>query len=122
MWEHFKFHSDSPRLKYCQKSLDSCCFSSLESAFSSIKQTKAYNYIAFRIEESLKSKVGNRIDFANAILENEKIKGEPIVDYSLRRYKKVGSYDILTHIREIFTLVQLMDFKGNVNHDISVVG
>ena len=70
--ENFKFHNDTPMLKYCQKSFNSCCFSSLESAFSSIKQTKAYNYIAFRIEESLKSEVGNRIDCANAILKTKK--------------------------------------------------
>ena len=42
--------------------------------------------------------------------------------YSLRKYKKIGSYDILTEISEHFTLVQFMDFLGNVNNDISVVG
>ena len=31
--ESFKFQSDDPILKYCQKSLNSCCFSSLASAF-----------------------------------------------------------------------------------------
>ena len=41
-----------------------------------------------RIEESLKSEVGNRIDFENSILKNEKIKGEHTVYYSLRNYKK----------------------------------
>ena len=34
----------------------------------------------------------------------------------------MGSYDILTDISEHVTLVQLMDYLGNVNHDISVVG
>ena len=67
-------------------------------------------------------KVGNRIDFANAILKNEnKIKGEPTVHYILRKYKKKGSYDILTDISEQVTLVQLMDYLGNVNHAIIVV-
>ena len=76
-----------------------------------------------RIEESLRSKDGNRIDFANAILKNEKtIKGEPKVHYSLKKYRKKGSYDILTDIGEHVTLVQLMDYLGNVNHAISVVG
>ena len=42
--------------------------------------------------------------------------------YSLRKYKKKGSYDILTDISENVTLVQLMDSLGNVNHDINVVG
>ena len=32
----FKFHNDAPMLKYCQKSLNSCCFSSLPSAFVNI--------------------------------------------------------------------------------------
>ena len=42
--------------------------------------------------------------------------------YSLMKYKKKGSYDILTDISENVTLVKLMDSLGNVNHDISVVG
>ena len=74
-------------LKYFQKSLNSCCLSSLESSFASIKQTKAANAISLCIEESLNSKVGNRIDFANAILKNEKIiKGKPRVYYILSKY------------------------------------
>ena len=35
--ETFKFHNDASMLKYCHKSLNSCCLSSLESAFVSIK-------------------------------------------------------------------------------------
>ena len=54
-------------IKYHQKSLNSCCFSSFESDFSSIKQTNAANAIDMLIEESLKSEVGNRIDFANDV-------------------------------------------------------
>ena len=87
MWK-IKFHSNAPMLKYCQKSLNSCCFDSLVSSFASIKQTKTENVVSLRIEESLKSKLGNRIDFSNDILKNEtKIKGEPRVYYSLRKYK-----------------------------------
>ena len=75
------------------------------------------------IEEYLKSKVGNPIDFANAILKNEKtMKGEPKVHYSLLKYKKLVSYDILTDKSENVTLVQLMSSLGNVNCAISVVG
>ena len=99
------------------------CFISLASAFVSIKQIKAANAIKLRIEESLKIKVGNLIYFANAILKNEnKIKGEAKVHYILRKYKKKGSYDIMTELSEHFNLFQLMDYFGNVNHDISVVG
>ena len=76
-----------------------------------------------RIEESLNSKVGNSIDFANAILKNENNnKGKPRVYYSLRKYKKKGSYDILTDINEHIILFQLMDSLVNVNHAIIVVG
>ena len=67
--------------------------------------------------------MGNRIDFANAILKNEnKFNGKPRVYYSPRKYKKKGYYDILTDIREYVTIVQLMDYLGNVNHAISVAG
>ena len=66
--------------------------------------------------------MGNRIDFANAILKNEKIKGEPRVFYSLRKYKQKGSYDILRDISKDITLVQLMYSLRYVNYAISVVG
>ena len=76
-----------------------------------------------RIEESLESEVGNRINFSNAILKNEKKhQHKPRFYYSLRKYKKKGSYDILTDISENATLVQLMDSLGYINHTISVVG
>ena len=38
--ENFKFHHDAPMLKYCQKSLNGCCFSNLVSAFVSIKKPR----------------------------------------------------------------------------------
>ena len=61
-------------LKYCQNSSNSCCFSSLVSAFESINQTKSYNDIPMRIEESLTSQVGfsNRIDFETLCFEKPK--------------------------------------------------
>ena len=40
----------------------------------------------------------------------------------MRKYKKKGSYDILTDISEHINLVKLMDYLGNDNHDISVAG
>ena len=66
--------------------------------------------------------MGNCIYFANAILKNEKKpKVEPKVYYSLSRYKNMGSCDILTDISEHVTLLQLMNYLGNLNHAISVV-
>ena len=37
----FKFQKDAPILSYCQKTFNRCCFSSLSSAFASIKHFKA---------------------------------------------------------------------------------
>ena len=41
----FMFLKDAPILSYCQKTLNSSCFSSLASAFDSIKHCKAENAI-----------------------------------------------------------------------------
>ena len=106
----FVFHKDAPILSYCQKSLNSCCFSSLAPAFASINTFKAADAISIRIKESLKSEVGNRIDFANEIMLNPKRnKGETRVHYKLMKYKKMGEYEILEDISANVTLVQLMD-------------
>ena len=54
--------------------------------------------------------------------KTKKIKGEPRVYYSLKKYKKKCSYDIMTDISENVILVKLMNSLCNANHDISVVG
>ena len=65
----------------------------------------------------------NHTDFANDIFMNEKkIKGKLRVYYSLRKYKKMGYFKIIANISEHVNLVQLMNYLGNVNHAISVVG
>ena len=106
--ETFKFHNDAPILKYSPKSLNSCCFICLAPAFDNINHNKAAYATSLRIEESLESEVGNRIDFANSILKNEK-KGEHKIYYILMKYKKKGSYDILKDTSENVTLIQLID-------------
>ena len=68
----FNFHSDAPMLKYRKKFSNSCYFSILASDFASIKQNKATDAISLSIEQPLNIKVGNSIEFANAILKNEK--------------------------------------------------
>ena len=119
----FVFHKDAPILSYRKKSLNSCCFSSLASAFASINHFKAAAAISLRIKESLKSEVGNRIHFAtDNMINNKRNKGEARVHYKLIKYKKMGDYEILEDISANVTLVQLMDSLGNVNHAISVVG
>ena len=91
----FVFHEDAPIISYFQKTLNSCCFSSLASAFASINHFKAADAISIRIKESLKSEVGNRIDFANEIMLNHKRnKGETRLHYKLMKYKKMGEYKI----------------------------
>ena len=123
MCRSFKFQNDASILKYCQKILNSCCFRSLASAFANFNHNTADNAISMRIEESLKSEVGNFIDFANDILKNMKINvGEARLHYNLIKYKKMREYKILGDISEDVILVQLMDSLGNVNHSISVVG
>ena len=69
----FKFHNDARIIKYCQKSFNICCLSSLESSFSITEETKADNDTSLCTEESSKSKFGNRIDFANYILKMKNI-------------------------------------------------
>ena len=48
--ESFKFQNDAPILKYCKKNLNSCCLSSLASAFANINHNKDANAISTRIE------------------------------------------------------------------------
>ena len=56
-------------------------------------------------------------------MKNEKIiKAKPRAYYSLSKYKKKGSYDIMIDISEHVTLVQLIDSLGNVNNYISAIG
>ena len=77
------FHKDAPTLKFCQKSLNSCYFSSLASAFDSIEHIQAANAISSRINESLTSEVSNRIHFAYEIMQNKKRnKGEQKLHYN----------------------------------------
>ena len=108
-------------LKYCQKSFNSRCFSILASAFNSIKN-KAANAISLRIYNPWRVKWVIVLILKILYWKTKIIKGEPRVYYSLSRYKKKGSYDILTYISEHVTLVQLMDSLRILNHAINVVG
>ena len=63
-----------------------------------------------------------RNDIALASWYEKTCKGKPRLYYSLKIYKKKSSYDILTYISKHVTLFQFMDYLGNVNHAISVVG
>ena len=86
-------------------------------------KNKADDAISLRIEESLESEVGNRNVFVDAILKNKELnKGVAKMHYSVVKYKKKLSYDILKDISEIVTLFQLMYYSVNLNHSISVVG
>ena len=53
--------------------------------------------------------------------KQKKAKGKPRVYYSLRKYKRVGYYDIMIDRSEHVTLVQLIGFLGNSSHAISFV-
>ena len=85
---------------------------------------KFANAISKRIEDSLISKFGfrNCIDIENAVMKNQKIdKCEQILYYNLKKYKQKGYFDILNNTSENVTLLNLMDYLGNVNYAISVV-
>ena len=65
------------------------------------------------VEESLKSKICNCIDFANAILKNEKNLNAKQECIKARGKIKIRVfYDIMTDISEHVTLVQSMDSIG----------
>ena len=50
------------------------------------------------------------------------LKSKHVLYYNVNKYKHVGYFDILNNISEHVTLTQLMDYPGNVNYAISVVG
>ena len=54
--------------------------------------------------------------------KRRKIKGEQNLQYNLTIWRKNYAFDILNEISEDFTLVQLMNSLGNLNHDFSIVG
>ena len=88
-----------PKLSSIVKTLNSYCFSSLASAFTSINHYAAANDTSMSIEESLMSEVGNRIDFSNDILKNKKRNvGESRMHYNLIKYKRMSEYKFLEDI------------------------
>ena len=48
-------------------------------------------------------------------------KGKHSLNYNTPKWKKKGNFDILHYMRNVFTLVQLMDTVGNVNYAMSIV-
>ena len=67
------FHPESPVLEFHQKTYNTCCLSSLASAFRSIGYNRAVAALVNHIEESLTPKIDklrNRIHFANDIMTN----------------------------------------------------
>ena len=71
----------------------------------------------------MNSELGNRIDYANDILKNNRRNiGEVRVHYKLIKYKKKGEYKLFEDISANGTLVQFMYSLVNVNCAISVVG
>ena len=113
-------------IKYHQKTYNSCCLSSLSSAFHCINDNRAVLALVNSIEESLtleKENCKNIIHFANAIMSNRrKIKGEQNLIYNLTIWSKHDAFYIINEISEFFTLVKLMDSLGNANHAISILG
>ena len=108
-----QFHPTAPVIKYHQKSYNSCCLSSLASAFHFIGDNRSVPALINKIEESLtlqKEHFKNIIHSSNAVMKNrrEKLKGEQNLGYNLTIWKKNDAFDILNNISEYVTLVQLM--------------
>ena len=89
-------------LKYHQKASNSCCLSSLASAFHSIGDDRAVPDLVNCIEESLTLhtyKCRNIIHFANAIMKKMiHIKGAQHLRYNLKVWHKRDAFDILKNI------------------------
>ena len=121
-----EFHPEALVIKYHQKSSNSCCLSSLASAFHFIGDYRSVTAFVDRIEESLTLQTEtfrNIIHFANSIMKNRrKIKCEHNISYNMKVCQKNDALGILKNISEYVTLVQLMDSLVNVNHAISIVG
>ena len=121
-----QFHPSAPLIKYHQKRYNSCCLSSLASAFHYIIYNRTIPALVNFTEESLTLRTKyckNRFYFADAIMKNRsKIKGEQNLRYNLTIWKKNYAFDILNDTSENVTLLQLIDSIGNVNRAISIVG
>ena len=64
----------------------------------------------------------DRIKFANDIIVDKEInKGKQHLRYKLEQWNREGNFGTINNISEHFTLVQIMDSIGNVNHAVSVV-
>ena len=122
---NLQIHPAAPLIKYHQKKYTSCCLSSLASDFHYIGDKRYVLDIVKRIEEKLTPQTENYkniIHFANANMKNRRrIKGEQNLRYNLTIWKLNDAFDILDDMSS-FSLVQIMDSLGNVNHTISIVG
>ena len=82
-----QFHPAAPLINYHQKTYNSCCLSSLASAFNCVNDKWDVPAFVNSIEESLtleKENCKNIIHFANAIMSSRrKIKGEQNLRYNL---------------------------------------
>ena len=101
--------TEAPLTKYHQKSLNSCCLSSLESAFNCIGDNRDVTSLVNIIEESLNLQMEifkSIINFSNTIMKNiRRIKGEYNLQYNMMIWKKNDDFYILNDINEDVNLV-----------------
>ena len=92
-------------MAYHYNASNSCCFSSLASAFTALVEKNAARDIVMLIEESLHCKYQghkDRFSFANGIMSDQvKNQGEQRLHYNIKKLKK-GQFDIIHDIIEIF--------------------
>ena len=109
-------------MEYQRQHCNRCCFSSLEYAFAVSEELVSVKKIKMRITALLFytfHEYTYKIKFTNEImLDKERNKGEKCLHYKLEQCKEKGRFDIMNIISEHVTLVQLMDYLGNVNHAV----
>ena len=85
---HVQYKSESPIVAYQQHDQNSCCFSSLSSAFKSSNQLAAANEITTRISSLLTREILDIAIFANAIMTEkteEKETNNYVINWNIGR-------------------------------------
>ena len=124
----YVYSEDAPMAKISTRRQNTCCFSSLASAFCALGDERAEMAIASRIVDSLSFvpfRYKNRIDFAiDVLLAKKRVRkpNEPRLGLTIQEFKHVGQVNVLEYSYNGATIVQLEDILGNTSHCITIAG
>ena len=119
---------NAPFVKYQQREKNTCCFSSLASAFHALGDERAELAIANRIKTSLHvvpDLYKTRLSYAKDVLSSSRRvreRGEPRLRYSIVEYTEKNKFNPVAEVYNGVTLLQLEDLKGSRNHCVTVAG